>query len=412
MPQQPSSKPRSWKWPLAMSLAIVCAAPLALRLVSAADAPKPTTLAATTRAATTKAASKPVVAKWQSGPFPADEVNLILFGDFGNGKPTQAQNAKTMAEYVAKTGTQFNGALTVGDNFYVKMRDVEDYQFQSVFEDVYDAKRLNFRFYASCGNHDWEKAGNGKTKMELELEWSAKHPDSRWTYPSRWHRVDFPQGAPEPLVTALLLESSMPRLTPAEWSSEKQWLEEQLASSKAKWKICCAHHPFFSNGSHGDNGIMQLEWGPIFKKYNVDFYIAGHDHDLQHLEIPGWPFSFVQCGGGGQGYTDMRRDSRGPFSRKLYGFAHLQIKGDTAEVKYVSAKDGAVVHDFTRDKKTGHVTVISTTGRDKASTKPLKTLLGITESATKPSTQPEKKPDVDNDGEDDPEEEKKLGPFK
>src|SRR5204862_7831919 len=102
--------------------------------------------------------------------FPTDQVNVIVFGDFGNDKPTQRTNAATMASYVARQGTQFNAALTVGDNFYVKMRDVDDYQFQSVFEDVYDAKRLNFRFYTSAGNHDWEKTDNNKTKLLLELE--------------------------------------------------------------------------------------------------------------------------------------------------------------------------------------------------------------------------------------------------
>jgi tartrate-resistant acid phosphatase type 5 len=401
---------RPWTRPLCLSIAFLCAIPPALRLAHAADStttPKPgsgvkpaatkaATKPATTKLAASKPASKPVVAKWQSRPFPADEVNLIVFGDFGNGKQTQKDTAKAMAAYVEKVGTQSNGALTVGDNFYVKFKDVNDYQFQSLFEDMYDARRLNFRFYVSCGNHDWEKADGNKTKLDLELEYTAKHPDSRWTYPNRWHRVDFPQGSAEPLVTALMLESSMPRLKREEWESEKAWIEQQLSSTKAKWKIACAHHPFFSNGSHGDNGVMQKEWGPIFKKYGVDMYLGGHDHDLQHLEIPGWPISFVQAGGGGQSTTDMRRDLRGPFSRKIYGFIHLQIKGDRADVKYIATKDGKPIHEFVREKPTGAIRIVSTTGRDKATTRPLRTLLGIREGSTRPS---DVKPEIDDDGE-------------
>jgi len=56
--------------------------------------------------------------------------------------------AKALAKYVEGTGTQFNGLLTLGDNFYVPLKDVEDYQFQSLFEDMFDAKRLNFPFLA------------------------------------------------------------------------------------------------------------------------------------------------------------------------------------------------------------------------------------------------------------------------
>jgi hypothetical protein len=117
-------------------------------------------------------------------------------------------------------------------------------------------------------------------------------------------------------------------------------------------------------------------------------YVGGHDHDLQHLEIPDWPFTFVQAGGGGQSITEMRRDLRGPFSRKVYGFAHLQIKGDRAEVRYIAPPDARnretrVVHHFARDKETGAVTVISSTGMDKATTKPLKTLIGVGEKDVK-----------------------------
>jgi hypothetical protein len=117
-------------------------------------------------------------------------------------------------------------------------------------------------------------------------------------------------------------------------------------------------------------------------------YIGGHDHDLQHLEIPGYPYSFVQAGGGGQGITDMRRDLRGPFSRKVYGFAHLRVKGDRADVRYVAPPDAKnretrVVHHFARDNESGKVTVVSTTGIDKATTKPLKTLIGVGETDVK-----------------------------
>jgi hypothetical protein len=351
---------------------------------------------ATTKAAT-KPTSKPVVAKWTPRAAPANEVNLILFGDFGNAKQSQKDTAKTMAAYVEKTGTQFNAALTVGDNFYVKMRDVDDWQFQSLFEDMYDARRLNFPFFVSMGNHDYELAEprTGKTKADLEREYTARHPDSRWkALAERWYRLDFPVGSEKPLLTVLMLDSSKPKMTDAEWGSQKAWIDEQLATTPAKWKVACAHHPFFSNGSHGDNGVMQVEWGPIFKARGLDLYIAGHDHDLQHLQIEGWPISFVQAGGGGQPVTDMRRDVRGPFSRKIHGFAHLRVSGETADVRYLAIPDAKIIHEFARDKQSGAIRIVSTTGRDKATTKPLKTLAGLGEADVRAATKPTTRPDA------------------
>jgi tartrate-resistant acid phosphatase type 5 len=376
---------RPFVFPLLLSL-LLCAVPLACSHQQNKPTPS-TTAPATKTAAATKPTSKPVIAKWTPRPYPTDQVNLIVFGDFGNGKQSQKDTAKAMANYVGKLGTQFNAALTVGDNFYVKLRDVDDWYFQGLFEDMYDAKRLNFPYYVTSGNHDYEKVepnqGN-KTRADLEHEYTLKHPDSRWKYPAKWYRVDFPQGSAEPLLTVLMLESSKPRLSREDWEAEKKWIDEQLASSTAPWKIACAHHPFFSNGSHGDNGVLQVEWGPIFKKRGLDFYVAGHDHDLQHLQIDNWPISFVQAGGGGQPITDMRRDIRGPFSRKLYGFVHLQFQPDKAQVRYVASAGEKVVHHFDREKQTGAVRIVSTTGRDKATTKPLKTLAGLAETDVKP----------------------------
>lgn len=308
--------------------------------------------------------------------MPNDEVNLILFGDFGNGKPTQKTTAAAMTSYVERTRKQFNAGLTVGDNFYVKMTTVDDWQFQSLFEDMYDARVINFPVYLATGNHDYERAEGNKTKVDLAREWTAKWPTSRLKMPARWYRVDLPTGD-APLVTALMLDSSMPKLTKAEWEQQKRWIAGQLESSPARWKIACAHHPFYSNGSHGDNPIMQKEWGPIFRDGGLDFYVGGHDHDLQHLEMKEWPFSFIQAGGGGQPVTDMRIDRRGPFSRKLHGFVHAEFREDAARIRYIAQPDARVVHDFTRAAKGGAIEVIVSTGRDKGTVKPLKVLQEI-----------------------------------
>jgi hypothetical protein len=151
---------------------------------------------------------------------------------------------------------------------------------------------------------------------------------------------------------------------------------ELSKSDLGEWTAACAHHPIFSNGSHGDNGVLMLEWGKIFKQHKLDFYFCGHDHDLQHLQVKDWPMSFVVAGGGGQGTTDMRRDIRGPFSRKLYGFAHLQFFPQRVDVRFVNGADGKVVHHFIRSSS-GQIEILNTTGRDKATTRPLRAIQGL-----------------------------------
>ncbi len=323
--------------------------------------------------AATQPTSKPVVARWTPRPYPANVVNLIAMGDWGGNSKEQKVVAEGLAKYIVKTGVQFNGLLSVGDNFYVKLKDEDDYQWQSIFEDMYDAKRINFPFFAALGNHDFEG-----TKMKTELAYAAKHPESRWKMPARYYRVDLPD-AEHPLVTALVLDSNKPQMKPEEWLAEMDWIDKQLADRRgAKWTIACAHHPLFSNGAHGDNGVMQTHWGPLFKKYSLDFYICGHDHDLQHLQIPGWDTSFMLTGGGGRRPTKMRRDLRGPFSKSINGFAHLEMTPERVDVKYIDAEKGAIAHEFVRQPG-ANVAIVLKGGNDKASTQPLKVLLGLDE---------------------------------
>lgn len=323
-----------------------------------------------TKPTTKPATTLPVVAKWKAREFPKDQVNLIAMGDWGTGDEKQKTVALTMAQYVERQRVQFNGAILAGDNFYVKMSGVQDYQWQTLFEDMYDAEKLNFPFYAVLGNHDFEGE-----KAKIELQYTHLNPHSRWKMYARWYRVDFPDE--KPLVSVLMLDSNKPKMSEAQWQQQMRWIDEQLADRQgARWLVAMSHHPIFSNGSHGDNGVLMSQWGPIFQKHKLDFMVVGHDHDLQHLQIGGWHPTFLLCGGGGKSTRDMRRNNRGPFSRKLLGFAHMQFSAEQAEVRFVDARWGTVAHHFKRDKG-GKVTLIKDGGLDKATTRPIRHLQGL-----------------------------------
>ena len=83
---------RPFVLPLLLSL-VLCAVPLACNHQQNKPAP-PATAPASKTAAATKPTSKPVIAKWTPRPYPTDQVNLIVFGDFGNGKQSQKDTAK------------------------------------------------------------------------------------------------------------------------------------------------------------------------------------------------------------------------------------------------------------------------------------------------------------------------------
>jgi tartrate-resistant acid phosphatase type 5 len=309
---------------------------------------------------------------------PAD-VNLLSMGDWGTNGPEQRVIATTMANYVHQTPASFDGMLLVGDNFYVKLPGgVDDPMWQSAFEKMYDPQKLNFPFFAVLGNHDYEDG-----KDATELKYAQQHPDSRWKLPARWYRIDIPKE--QPLLTVLMLDSDKDDLGKDRWAQQKTWLDTELAKPRGLWTICCAHHPLFSNGGHGDNVILQNDWGRLFVKYNVDMYVSGHDHDLEHLEIPRWFTSFVIVGGGGAGTTPMRHDDRGPMSLHTHGFGHFDFTPQAVTVRFINDQ-GRTIHEFTR-QKTGEVKVLIEGGADRAVGNPLRALEGFG-GYTPPASQP------------------------
>lgn len=287
------------------------------------------------------------------------EVNLLIFGDWGNGGgPEQTAVAKQAAEYAKKNNIKFDAALLLGDNFYKKMDGgVKDPRWQTEFEKMFDPEVLAMPFYAALGNHDYEGE-----KSQMQLEYSRLHPDGRWKMPAKWYRVNLPEK--DPIVTVLVLDSNYAKLSDDEWKTETAWFEKQLQSKdNAGWTIATAHHPLFTAGQHGDTKKIIADWGPILKKGELDFFMCGHDHDLQHIEMPGWSTTFLLAGGGGAKIRPMKRNDRGPFTRSLYGFLHLKVTAETATGTFVT-KDGEIPHQFTRSS-TGKIEVLSTTGRDK-----------------------------------------------
>jgi hypothetical protein len=115
-------------------------------------------------------------------------------------------------------------------------------------------------------------------------------------------------------------------------------------------------------------------------------YVCGHDHDLQHLEIAGWPFSFLLVGGGGADTRSMRNDRRGPFSRRMNGFGEIRATPEQLIVNVIDVH-GSVVHAFARTLD-GRVQVLQGAARDVAIPRTMKSINrpDVDDETTRPAT--------------------------
>jgi|GEM_PF-432466 hypothetical protein len=61
----------------------------------------------------------------------------------------------------------------------------------------------------------------------------------------------------------------------------RSWIEEDLSSTDALWKIVVFHHPSFNVGQeHYDAQHMRV-LSPVFEKHKVDIALHGHEHTYQ-----------------------------------------------------------------------------------------------------------------------------------
>lgn len=154
----------------------------------------------------------------------------------------------------------------------------------------------------------------------------------------------------------------------AEGSEQYDWLEWQLAKSKAKWKFVVHHHPPYSSeeNDHGDTYIGASSYGtharnlvPLYERYEVDFCLFGHTHVYERS----WPLKegminkqngvvYINSGGAGGGLEDFD-PVRSWFTKELqqgHHYCTFAIHGDELVFKAIDI-EGRMFDTFQMDKK-------------------------------------------------------------
>jgi tartrate-resistant acid phosphatase type 5 len=285
-----------------------------------------------------------------------ENLQLLMFGDWGASKDTKAQSAVAsgMEAYVKQLKFTPESIFLLGDNFYGECKGgVNCPRWKEQFEDMYPAEVFPGKCHAMLGNHDYD---DDKGMLQAELDYAAAHPGTRWSLPAKWYALE------TPLVRFLVLDSNYHNrkvsLTADEKAAQMAWLEKELAKPrKSQWLVVMGHHPLYSNGVHGDDQALIDAWDILFREHKVDFYFCGHDHDLQHTEFEGHPTSFVVSGGGGARAREIKEMRHGPFGLAVYGFTHLEVSPEKFVVRHIDA-NRKQLHAFSKDR-VGKVTILS-----------------------------------------------------
>jgi tartrate-resistant acid phosphatase type 5 len=254
-------------------------------------------------------------------------LNFIAMGDWGrNGADHQKEVALQMGKTAYEIRSQFT--IATGDNFYPSgVISQWDPLFKYSFEDIYTAFSLQWDWYPVLGNHDY------KSNPDAEVAYSKI--SRRWKMHARYYSelIAIPGDTSSKILFLFIDTNTLipefysnadygPNVRSQDSTKQKKWIAKELSnkSPNIKWKIVVGHHPMFTGGSRTeayDTKAIRNSLQPLFDKYAVDVFLAGHEHSLQHL-VAGKTQHFIS--GAASERTAVRLIPESKMAASAYGF--------------------------------------------------------------------------------------------
>ena len=240
-------------------------------------------------------------------------IRFVALGDAGQGDENQYAVAQALVDVCAENGCDF--ALFLGDNFYPDgVESTDDPLWQSNFEEPY--ANLDLVFRPAMGNHDWG-FGGGTSHVDAPVAYTQI--SSKWNMPA--DHYTFTAGD----TTFYALDTQL--LDAGSGEAQPIWIPAQRAASTTTWNIAYGHHPYISNGPHGNatGDLSNFFVDHICGDYDV--YLSGHDHTLQWLEET-CGTTFIVSGAGSSTYGIVGSNPT-RFEASSLGFLWVEIDGNT-----------------------------------------------------------------------------------
>ncbi|EFN51072.1 hypothetical protein CHLNCDRAFT_141436 [Chlorella variabilis] len=275
-------------------------------------------------------------------------VRFFVVGDWGRASDSHPNgyNQTRVAQMMTKKANSAYGkphfVLSTGDNFYgFGLRNLSDPWFTQKFTNIYKGPGLQVPWFSVLGSefelqcaplslkrtrtllhHDYSETSyctpDEITSPLYQLDPALRKRDWRW-HAFRNRKLSLAGGqvdlffwdtTPSSLYNFYICSGGFKGgIRTQSWPNNVVWLQNQLAASKASWKLIVAHHPPRSSGRHGGSSEVKYAVESLIRKYRAQVYFAGHDHDLEHLHYNSSSFykpnyHTIVSGGGSRRYTE------------------------------------------------------------------------------------------------------------
>jgi acid phosphatase type 7 len=282
--------------------------------------------------------------RFRTAPVPGTRrVHFAALGDFGTGGSRQKEVAASMLSHRPEL------FIGMGDVAYES--GTEEQIQNNMFAPMKDLL-MEVPYFPVAGNHEYVTNQAQPFLDNLYLPTSPTGGERYYSFD--WGHVHF-VGIDSNCAIGL---ASKDRCTLA---AQKAWVEQDLAQSKAAWKVAFFHHPPWSSGDHGSQLLMRREFSPLFEKYGVDLVLTGHDHHYERayamkgdaVASPGTGIPYLVVGSGGANLREFAT-SKPSWSAVRnntdYGYLDVDVVGGTLTAKLITPS-GAAADTLTLTKQ-------------------------------------------------------------
>lgn len=241
------------------------------------------------------------------------EINFIVMGDTGEANAAQYQVAAGAQVRCDQAGG-CEGFIMLGDNIYdtgaespmdIQLTEKIDLPYANLKKGPPPSEgeadqRERMPIYVSLGNHDLGGAGLNSLQIQNYLAYSQANP---WFYyPDEFWELQIGHVHLISIHTNPLAYGIPDNL----FAPQGELVDRVVAGTTAPWIIVFGHHPYRSNGKHGNAGAYELGFeigdveifginlgtifGDAFRQWiddyvcnRADFYLSGHDHNRQWI---------------------------------------------------------------------------------------------------------------------------------
>ena len=239
-------------------------------------------------------------------------MKIYLVGDVGD----YSNMTKTIFKNIVLDSEKNDVIILLGDNFYPNgVNSVDDLKWNNFKELL-----LNVKTFAVLGNHDY--LGNVKAQINFKkYNWNMDNHYYKRTFDKfEFFFIDTSILVPDYCNLNYNIVKSKLNNEPTVISKNMiEWLDVETNKSN-KIKIVIGHYPVVSFGMYGINKKLFEILFPIFKKNSIKYYISGHDHNLQIIDITSQNYSFKQLisGSGSVVYPILKNMNKKSFSSNGY----------------------------------------------------------------------------------------------